>query len=70
METVIVHPKNKEQLSALKAFVKALKMDFETTADSPYDPDFVAMIKAAQKEADEGKVITLDPNKSLWENLK
>ncbi|HEY8782590.1 MAG TPA: DUF2683 family protein [Mucilaginibacter sp.] len=29
METVIIHPKNKEQLAALKAFAKALKIDFE-----------------------------------------
>ena len=34
METVIVHPANKEQLTALKAFIKALKMDFETKIDS------------------------------------
>lgn len=30
METLIMHPKNKEQLSALKAFAKAMKVDFET----------------------------------------
>jgi hypothetical protein len=70
METVIVHPKNKEQLSALKAFVKALKMDFEIKADSPYDPDFVDMVRSAQKEVDEGKLIKLDPTKSIWENLQ
>lgn len=69
MQTVIVHPKNKEQLSALKAFVKALKMDFETEA-SPYNPDFVAKIKETKKQVDEGKYTTLDPNKSIWENLR
>jgi len=30
METVIMNPENKEQLSALKAFAKALKVKFET----------------------------------------
>jgi hypothetical protein len=69
MQTVIVHPKNKEQLSALKAFVKALKIDFETET-SPYDPDFVAKIKETKKQVDEGKYTTLDPNKSVWENLQ
>lgn len=69
METVIMHPKNKEQLSALKAFAKALKVDFETEKN-PYDPTFVAKIKESQQQIEEGKYITLDPNKSVWENLK
>jgi hypothetical protein len=69
METVIMHPKNKEQLSALKAFAKALKVDFETEK-SPYNPDFVAKIRESIKQVKEGKYITLDPNKSVWENLK
>lgn len=33
METLIMHPKNKEQLTALKAFAKAMKVDFETGKD-------------------------------------
>jgi hypothetical protein len=37
METMILHPKSKEQLLALKAIAKALKVDFEIRA-SPYDP--------------------------------
>ncbi|WP_299586338.1 DUF2683 family protein [Mucilaginibacter sp.] len=69
METMIMHPKNKEQLSALKAVAKALKVEFETEA-SPYNPDFVAKIKESKKQIDEGKYTTLDPNKSIWENLK
>jgi hypothetical protein len=68
METVIIHPKNDEQLSALKAFAKALKMDFETTK-SPYNPDFVKKVKQSKKQVEEGKFITLDPGKTLWENL-
>jgi hypothetical protein len=68
METVIMHPKNKEQLLALKAFAKTLKIDFETEK-SPYNPEFVAKIKKSIEQAKQGKVITLDPNKSLWENI-
>ena len=30
METLIVQPKTKEQLTALKAIMKALKVDFKT----------------------------------------
>ncbi|WP_214072437.1 DUF2683 family protein [Mucilaginibacter sp. dw_454] len=69
METVIMHPKNNEQLSALKAFAKALKVEFETTK-SPYNPDFVKKIKASKKQVDDGNFITLDPSKSIWENIK
>jgi hypothetical protein len=29
VKTIIAHPVNKEQLSALKAFLKALKISFE-----------------------------------------
>jgi len=69
METLIVHPKNSEQLTALKAFAKALKVDFETSK-SPYNPDFIAKIEASKKQVEEGQFTTLDPDKSLWENLK
>lgn len=69
METVIMHPKNNEQLTALKAFAKALKVEFETTK-SPYHLDFVAKIKTSKKQVEEGKFTTLDPSKSIWENLR
>ena len=68
MESVIIHPENKEQLSALKAFAKALNLKFETNKSS-YDPDFVAKIKESKKQVEEGKFVTLDPGKTLWENL-
>lgn len=54
METLIVHPKNKEQLSALKAFIKALKIDF-TTEKNTYNPEFVAKIKRSQEQMNSGK---------------
>jgi len=66
METVIMHPKSKEQLSALKAIAKALNVDFET---STYNADFVNKIKESTKQVKAGKYTTLDPDKSLWENL-
>jgi 16S rRNA G966 N2-methylase RsmD len=66
METVIMHPENKEQLSALKAFAKALKVKFET---SNYNSDFVAKVHKSKAEAEQGNAITLDPTKSLWENI-
>ncbi|HCN82139.1 MAG TPA: hypothetical protein DIT07_00745 [Sphingobacteriaceae bacterium] len=64
METMIMHPKNKEQLSALKAIAKALKVDFETTA-SPYDPVFVKKILDGREDVKNGKGITVAV-KDLW----
>ena len=47
METVILHPENKEQLSALKAMAKALNIKIETKK-SPYNPAFAAKIKESR----------------------
>lgn len=54
METLIVHPKTKEQLAALKAFIKALKIDFKSEK-SPYDPEFVEKILQGKKDIENGK---------------
>ena len=69
METVIMHPESKEQLTALKAFAKALKVKFETER-SDYNAEFVAKIAESEKQINEGNFTTLDPGKSIWENLK
>ena len=62
MTTLIMHPQNKEQLTALKALAKALKISVET---SPYDPEFVAMVKKAEKN---GNYKEVDPN-DVWGSL-
>jgi len=64
METLIMHPENKQQLLALKAIAKALKINVETQK-SPYDPDFVAMVKSAEKR---GNYKSIDPN-DVWGSL-
>lgn len=64
METLIMHPENKQQLLALKAIAKALKINVETQK-SPYDPDFVAMVKTAEKR---GNYKTIDPD-DVWGSL-
>lgn len=59
---LIAHPKNNEQLKALKAFMEALKIKFEMAKESPYDPEFVEKIRKSRKDFKEGKgtVMTLD----------
>ncbi len=61
-----MHPKNKEQLAALKAIAKALKVAFETDKSSPYDPVFVAKILEGEKAKNEGeKGLRIDVE-NLW----
>ena len=55
----IVHPATSEQESALKAFVKALKIKFEV-AESPYNPVFVDKIKKSRKEIEQGDVTRVE----------
>ncbi len=64
METVIAQPTTKEQLNALKAFMKALKVDFKIEK-SPYNPEFVAKINQSRKEISEGKGVRIKVE-DLW----
>jgi len=64
METLIANPANKEQLNAIKAFMKALKVDFRIEK-SPYNAEFVAKIEQSRKEIDEGKGVRIKVE-DLW----
>jgi ribosomal protein S20 len=66
MESIIVHPENKEQLSVVKAFLKALKISFEKKETENYNSEFVQMIKEAERNGD---YKTIDPN-NLWESIQ
>jgi len=44
MESLIVHLKDKQQLDAVEAALKALDVNFERAPESTYDPKFVAEI--------------------------
>jgi len=64
VETLIAHPKNKEQATALKAFMKALKIDFETEKSS-YNPEFVKDILQAREDIKNGKGVKIEVE-DLW----
>jgi hypothetical protein len=64
METLIMHPQSKEQVFALKAIAKAWKVGVETQK-IPYNPDFVAIVKKAEKRSN---YIEVDPN-DIWGSL-
>ncbi|MFW0715716.1 DUF2683 family protein [Pedobacter sp. N23S346] len=59
METLILHPKNEVQLTALKAIAKALEISFEITKN-PYNPEFVNKIKLSKQEIVDGKVTRVE----------
>ena len=54
METLIVHPDSKEQLAAIKAFLKALKVNFKADhTKSPSNPfDFSDIAGKLEWEGD------------------
>lgn len=64
METLILRPRTKEQLVALKTIAKALKVDFETEK-SPYDPAFVKDILQAREDFKNGRSVKI-AIEDLW----
>jgi len=65
METITIHPQNKEQLTALEIILKAMNIPFKKEEESPYHPEFVAKIKRGEKAAKEGKGMKVDVA-NLW----
>lgn len=65
METVIAMPSNKEQLAALKAVMKALKVDF-TTSNSRYNPEFLAKVERAEEQIKSGNSRKITPA-DIWQ---
>jgi hypothetical protein len=66
MEAIIIHPENKDQLNAVEAILKVLKVPFNKSKEkSPYNPEFVAKIKRSKKNFSEGKYTTIKIE-DLW----
>ena len=55
METILIRPNSKEQIKAFEQMAKALKVPFKINKESPYNPEFVAMVKKADKDFKNGK---------------
>ena len=56
----VVHPTS-EQASALKAFIKALKIKFEVVSnDNLYNPSFVAKIKKSKEATEKGDFVRVE----------
>jgi hypothetical protein len=61
----IAHPQTSEQVSALKAFMQALKIKFEISKKDEYDPEFVEKIMESKEQVKNGRVTRVEK-----ENLK
>ncbi len=55
IDTFIVHPQTSEQVSALRAFMQALKIKFEVAKDDSNNPEFVQKILESKNQISEGK---------------
>ena len=62
---IIFHPSSSEEVKALKAFAKALKIKFEVSEKKPYKNDFIEKIKRSKKEHEEGKDVII-PTNDIW----
>lgn len=75
-----MHPETKEQLAALKAIAKALKVPFQKEQKAElterektvnlYGIEMVEAIEKAEESIKKGNFKTFDPTKSLWENIQ
>lgn len=67
METLIIHPENKEQADAVKAILKVLNIDFEKKSQSEesYDPEFLGKIKKSEADFERGAYKTIK-TEDLW----
>ncbi len=66
METLIIHPENKEQLTAVKAVLKALKISFEKKKlDDGYNKEFSDKIIQGRDDIKNGKGVRLEID-DLW----
>lgn len=63
METLIVQPQNKEQLTALKAIMKALKVEF--TIEKLFNPEFADKMKRGKEDVKAGRTTKIEPG-DIW----
>ena len=69
MNSLIIYPKNKKQLAALKGLFKAFNIPFEVE-NSTYDPEFVKMIQQGDEELTAGKGINVDIDNLFVEKVE
>ncbi|WP_342645033.1 DUF2683 family protein [Mucilaginibacter sp. CSA2-8R] len=66
MDALIVYPQNKEQLDALKAVMKAMKISFKQT-ETAYPEAVVQGVKNSLQQAENGNLSTYTGIKDMLE---
>lgn len=70
MEILTIHPENNEQMKAIKAVLKALKIPFDQK-ESPYKPEFVKKINEAEKDREDAIILNNDEDvDNYFKNLE
>ncbi|MEM9417154.1 MAG: DUF2683 family protein [Bacteroidota bacterium] len=64
-DILIAHPQTEKEANALKAIMRALRIEFETSEGSPYNEDFVAKIITSRQQAKVGKTAQLELSE-IW----
>ncbi|HWV74511.1 MAG TPA: DUF2683 family protein [Pseudosphingobacterium sp.] len=64
MSYLIVHPDNQDKLIAVKAVLKALKVDFEESK-TIYNADFIEKIAEGEEDIAAGRTVKVTLN-DLW----
>ena len=59
-QEIIAHPADEQEMNIIKAFFNALKIKFEVSKESPYNPEFVAKIRQSRQQAKDGKVTRVE----------
>lgn len=66
MESIIVHPENKAQLTALKAVLKAMKIAFEKKEEENItNPELSKLIAKGKEDEKLGKTIKIKAS-DIW----
>jgi len=64
MTYLIVHPDNHDKLTAVKAVLKALKVDFDE-AKTKYNPEFIAKMAEGEDDIKSGNTVKVAID-DLW----
>jgi len=61
---ITAYTEDASQIEAIKAMIKAFKIKYTISkvndnSESPYDPEFVAMIKQGEQDLKDGKGVTM-----------
>ena len=63
---IITAPISEDKLEYVKAFLNALKIQFNISESKTYDDDFVEMIQQGDEDIKNNKGETLDNIDNLW----